>query len=140
MAQIKGICLQARNALELPFVHSPCCLPYDRFIGSSKASSPHSAIQCFLFKFAVISLSFKVILQLLTSYCSSPRHFNPSFYLSFNNVFQKAVPTQDVTNSVSLSSFIVCSIFLSSLSLCNTSSFLTCSVEMVFSILLQQHI
>ena len=35
--------------------------------------------------------------------------------------------------------FIVCSIFLSSLSLCNTSSFLTRSVQLIFSILLQHH-
>jgi hypothetical protein len=36
--------------------------------------------------------------------------------------------------------FIVCKIFLSSLTLCNTSSFLIRSVQLIFSILLQHHI
>ena len=31
-----------------------CCLPYDRFRASSSASSPHSAIYCFLFQFTVL--------------------------------------------------------------------------------------
>jgi hypothetical protein len=35
---------------------------------------------------------------------SSSRHFYPSSCLSFNNAFQKAVPTWDVTNPVSLPS------------------------------------
>jgi predicted CDP-diglyceride synthetase/phosphatidate cytidylyltransferase len=35
--------------------------------------------------------------------------------------------------------FIVCTIFLCSLTLCNTSSFLTRSVQLIFSILLQHH-
>ena len=35
--------------------------------------------------------------------------------------------------------FIVCSTHLSSLTLCNTSSFLTRSVQLIFSILLQHH-
>jgi len=41
----------------------------------------------------------------LTFPFSSSRHFNPFFYLSFNNVIYKAVPMQDVTNLVSLPSF-----------------------------------
>jgi hypothetical protein len=36
--------------------------------------------------------------------------------------------------------FIVCRIFLSFLTVCNTSSFLTRSVQLIFSILLQHHI
>jgi hypothetical protein len=36
--------------------------------------------------------------------------------------------------------FIVCTIFLSSFTLCNTSSFITRSVQLIFSILLQHHI
>jgi hypothetical protein len=41
--------------------------------------------------------------------CSSSfsHHLYPSLYLSFNNVFQKAVPTQDMTNPFSLSSFLL---------------------------------
>ena len=41
------------------------------------------------------SLNFK---SLLTSSSSSSHDFYPSFYLSFNNMFQKLVLTQDVTN------------------------------------------
>ena len=33
--------------------HSYCCLPYDRSIPSSKASSPQNVIYCFLFQFPV---------------------------------------------------------------------------------------
>jgi hypothetical protein len=47
-----------------------------------------------------------------------------SFFLSFSNVFQKTVPTQDVTNPVIIPRFTVCLIFLSYLTLCNTSSFI----------------
>jgi len=36
---------------------------------------------------------------------SSSRHLYPSLYLSFNRWFQKAVPTQDVSNPVTLPSF-----------------------------------
>jgi len=39
----------------------------------------------------------------------------PSFYLFFSNLFQKAVPTQDVTIALTFLLFIVCRIFLSSL-------------------------
>jgi len=56
----------------------------------------------------------------------------PYFCLSFSNVFHKAVPTQDVTNPFSLPSFNVCMIFHSSSTLCNTSSFLTRSVQLIF--------
>jgi len=34
------------------------------------------------------------------------RHFYPSVYLSFNNVFQKAVTMQDVTNMLRFPSFL----------------------------------
>jgi len=47
-------------------------------------------------------------------------------------MFYKTVPTHDVTNPDSLPSFIVCMVFLSSLPLCNTSSFLTWSVQLIF--------
>jgi len=73
---------------------------------------------------------------MLTSSSSSSCHFYPSLYISVNYMSKKAVPTQDVTNPVSLPSFIpsffpsflppflpfVCRIFLSSLALCNSSS------------------
>ena len=81
-------------------------------------------------------LSFlQIIQQLLTSYSSSSRHL----CISFNNVFQKAFHTQDMTDPVSLSSVIVCRMFFVSLSLRSTS-FFTPSVQLIFSILLQHHI
>lgn len=56
-------------------------------------------IYYFLLVCQIYSPFLKVILQLLTSsYSSSSR----PFYLSFNYVFQKAVPTQVVTYTVSL--------------------------------------
>jgi hypothetical protein len=83
---------------------------------------------------------FQEIQELLTSCSSSSRRLYHCFYLSFNNVFQKAVLTQDVNNPVSLLSFLLYRIFLSSSTLCNTSSFLTQSVQHISSILLQPHI
>jgi hypothetical protein len=55
-------------------------------------------------EFTVSSRFLKVIPWLFTSSSSSFRHFYPSLYLSFKNLFQKAVPTQNVTNPVSLPS------------------------------------
>ena len=52
-------------------------------------------------------------------------------------MFWKAVSTQGVTNPVSLHFFIVCRIFLSSLTLCNISIFLTRSVQLISSTTLQ---
>ena len=43
------------------FIHSFSSLSYDRSKASSKASSPHSAIQSFLFQMRVSSTFFKVI-------------------------------------------------------------------------------
>ena len=96
-----------------PFIHSSIhsllhsfrSLPYDRSIISSKASSPQSAIQCFLFEFPISSLVLKIILQLLMSSFSSSRHFYPSLHLSFNIVLQKAVTMPKVTNPFTLLSF-----------------------------------
>jgi hypothetical protein len=52
-----------------------------------------------------LSSLFPTLIQwLLTSSSSSYTFFYISFYLSSNNVFQKAVPTQAVTNPVSLPS------------------------------------
>lgn len=50
------------------------------------------------------------------------------FYFSLHNVFQKAVTTQDLPNPVGFN-FIVCRIFLSSLTVSNTS-FVTLSVHL----------
>ena len=80
------------------------------------------------------------IQELLMSCSSSSRRLYHCFYLSFNKLFQKAVLTQDVNNPVSLLSFLLYRIFFSSLTLCNTSSFLTPLVQQISSILLQPHI
>jgi len=48
-------------------------------------------------------------------------------------VFKTAVPTQDVTNPVDLP-FIVCRMFLFYLTVCNTYSFSTRSVQLIFSV------
>ena len=50
-------------------------------------------------------------------------HLPVTYILSFNSMFQKAVPTQDVTNPVNLPSFYCFKIFLSSLILCYTLCF-----------------
>jgi len=53
---------------------------------SPKASSPHSAIDCFLFQFPVPSRFLKTIQQLRMPSSSPSRHFYPSLYISFNSV------------------------------------------------------
>ena len=112
---------------------------YRRSKASSKASCPHSAIQSFLLQMRISSPFLKVIQQFPTSSSSSSCHLYPPPYLSFSNPLQKAVSAQNVTNPVSLP-FISCRIFLCSLTLIHTSSFLTSSVQLIFSILLQHHI
>ena len=67
--------------------------------------------------YSIPPLSFKVIRLLPTCSTSYPRHFYPSTYLSFDNVFAKAVLTEDVTNPLVFLVFIVRGIFLSSLTL-----------------------
>jgi hypothetical protein len=57
----------------------------------------------FLFQLPMSSLSLKSIQQLLTSSSS----FSGLFDISFNSVFYNAVPTQDLTNPVSLLSFLL---------------------------------
>ena len=58
-----------------------------------------------------------------------------SFYISFNNVFLKAVPTQYVTNPVVFLLFIVCRIFRSSLAPNNNISLLIRSVRLIYILL-----
>jgi hypothetical protein len=113
----------------------------------SKAYFFHSEIYCFLFQFPVYYPFLNTVKYLLTSSSTSSYHFYLSLYICFLNVFQMAVPMQDVTNPVIFS---VPRIFLSSLNLCNTSfltrlvqlifSIFTRSVKMIFSILLQPHL
>ena len=69
----------------------------------------------------------------------SPSSSSHLFFLSFSNVLEKLLPRQYATNPIRLPSFFAFRIFLSSLTLCNTSV-LTRSVHLIFSILLQHHI
>ena len=75
-------------------------LSQDRSTVSSKTNSSQCAIQCFLFQFTASSrlLNIKQLLTSSSSSSSSSSNFYPSFYVYFNNVSQKAVPIQKVTN------------------------------------------
>ena len=96
--------------LNLQFMYSKLCLTTD--LQHPLKQILQRAILCFFCKFPVPCRFPKVIQQLLTSSSSSSCHFYFSFYLSFSNMFQKTVSTEDVTKPVSLLS-IVCRIFLS---------------------------
>jgi hypothetical protein len=67
---------------------------------------------------------------------SSSHHF----YLPFNKVFRKRFMRKIWPIQLDYTRFTVCRIFLCSLTLCNTCSSLTRSVQLIFSILLQYHI
>jgi len=67
-------------------------------------------------------------------------HFYRSLYPPSNNMFQKAVPTQNVTIPISLPSCLGGGIFLSSFNVFNMFLFFTRSVQLIFFILLQHHI
>jgi len=115
-------------------------LSYGRSKASSKASSPHSAIQSFLFQMRVSSPFLKVIQQLPTSSSLSCYHFYPPLYLSFNNPFRRQFLRKMWPIQFAFRLRISCRIFLCSLTLSNTSSFLTWSVQLISFILLQHHI
>jgi hypothetical protein len=66
-------------------LHSFSSLSYDMPKASSKASSPHSAIQSFLFQMRVSSPFLKVIQYLPTSSYLSSCYYYPPLYLSFGN-------------------------------------------------------
>ena len=81
----------------LPFSHSVVCL-LEGSTDPSKANSPECNL---VLPISVSSsLSFPEVHQ-AAAYISSSCHSFPSLYFSFNNVFLKTVPTQDVTNPVS---------------------------------------
>jgi len=80
--------------------HAFCSLCGDRSTPSPKANHPYRAIWCFFFQFTVACLFLKMIQQLLTSRSSSSRHLYPSLFLSFNSVFEFAVPMENVTNPI----------------------------------------
>lgn len=74
----------------------------------SIASSLKIALWCVLFKDSVTSPSLKIIEQQLTSSSSS----SCPFHLSFNNLYQKEIHTQDSTNSLTLLRFVYTGCFL----------------------------
>ena len=99
MEEVKGGWRKLHNE-EL---HSFRSLSYNS-VASSKASSPHSAIQCFHFQFPLSSRFLNVVQQRLTSTSFFPVTSIPPS-VSPLITFQKAVPTRDVTNQVSVLSF-----------------------------------
>ena len=96
-----GCCFKHSNK-KWKYFQSFSSLSYDRSKASSKASSPHSAIQSFVFQMRVSSPFLKVIQQLPTSASLSSCHFYAPLYLSFSNPLQKAVSTQNLTNPARL--------------------------------------
>jgi hypothetical protein len=90
----------------------PLSLSDDMSTGYSKVSYSQSAIYCFLLQFSVSCLSLKVTRWLLTSCSSFSRHFYPSLYISFNNMFQKALIRKMRPIQLGFLLFIVC-IYLS---------------------------
>jgi len=113
-----------------------CCLSIVSFV----ESPPQSAINRFLFKFAVLSISFRtsssflrLLLRLIVTY-ALPSIF-PSITCSRRHFLRELCPVQ-----FDFLLFIVFGIILSSFILCNSSSFLTRQVQMIFSFLLQNHI
>ena len=119
-----------RSSVHL-FIHSFCSLPCDR---STASSSREFSIKCFPFQFTVSFflrtsssclrlLPRLSITHILLSIFSSKTCFRKQF-------LRKLWPTQLAT-----SLYIVCRIFLSILTLCNTFSFLLRSAQVIFSIL-----
>ena len=120
--------------------HSFSSLSYDRFKESSIASSPHTAIQSFLFQMRVSLLSLRssssfLLLLPCLSVTSISSCIFPSVTLCRRQFLRKMWPIKFAYRLR-----ISCRIFLCSLTLSNTSSFLTWSVPLIFSILLQHHI
>ena len=70
-----------------------------------QSDSPRSAIQCFLFQFAVSSSIIGPYSSCLQNFPRLPVTYNFFLYIFFNNLFQKAIYTQDVTNPVSIPPF-----------------------------------
>ena len=86
-------------------------------------------------------LSFLRFIQyLLTSSSLSFLHLYSSSYLPSIMCFRRQFLRKMWPIQLAFFLFTVCMIFLSSLTLSNTSSFLTQSVQLIFSILLQHHI
>ena len=117
-------------------IHSLRILSCGRSIVSSKASSAHSRSSASSFNWQYLSFSLRS-----SSHCLHLLRRLPVFSIfpskaCFKRQFlRKMWPIQ-----FAFLLFIVRGIFLSSLTVCYTSSFLTRSVQLIFAILLQHHI
>ena len=92
----------ALSSLLPDLIHSFRSPPYERPTASSNTVlyTGRSSASFFIFHYPVVSLRlYNSCLRLLTR---PPLSSNPSMCLPFNNMFQKAVSTEDVTNPVSL--------------------------------------
>ena len=120
--------------------HSFSSLSYDRSKASSTVSCPICATRASSFKwdYPLLSLrSSSSFLHLLPRLpvTSIPPFIFPSITHCRRQFLRTMWPIQ-----LAFRLLISCRIFLCSLTLCNTSSFLTWSVQLIFSILLQHHI
>ena len=89
---------------------------------------------CVPFPFTMSSLFLKIIQQLLTSSFLSSSHFCPLPYLSSITCSRRQFLHKMWPIQLAFLCFIICRIFLSSLTVCNSSSFFTQSAQMIFSI------
>ena len=89
------------------WTHSFRILPYDRSTDPFKSESPTECDPVRPLSIYGILYFPKIVQYLLTISSSSCRYFYPSFYITFCNVFEKAAPAKDVTNSFSFP-FIYC--------------------------------
>ena len=103
-----------------------------RSVGSSKASSPHSEIQRFLFQVPIIISFHSTIWSscLRVPSCLLVLSVSPSITCYTRQFLYKMWP-------IHLAFFILCRTFLSYLLLCNSSTFFTRSVHIVFTILIR---
>jgi len=105
--------------------HPPSCtVPYDKSIAFSKVSSQKCDVEFFL-PILVSSGFLKVVHLLSTSSSSSSFHFYPFVSLSCNNVFRRQFLCKMWPVQLAFLVFVVCRMFLSSLTPCNTSTFRT---------------
>jgi len=111
-------------------------LSYDRSIASSKGSAPQRTILCVAFNFLHPPVSLRSSSSCLDLISRLPiTSILPSIFPSitcFRTQFLRKIPPVQLVFL-----FIVCRIFYSFLTLCNTTSFLSRSIQLIFSILLQ---
>ena len=119
--------------------HSSVCLTtYPQPLPKPVLHTVRSSASSFSYQYPLFSLmsssSCLHLLPLLPATCIFPSTF-PSTVRYRRQFLHKMWPIQ-----LAFLHFTVCRIFLCSLTVCNTSSFLTRSVQLIFSVLLQHHI